>query len=896
MPRSGPLRSTNTLRVSGSRILVAACCLGLAAMPLAAKDASVTAIVLFDGPSGAAYVQITGVMLNGKAELRNCTGTSKIDRSTYGKLPKMQLKGATALDLDPEGVLILTTAKGPTCVVPGNFKFETKAGLSPAEIATRTTLQGTVVSASAGQASELPALKPGVRFVFVSAADTELAEFLRAQRARSTALWLDFLSRYSASSRTGEARQTLAGLFVESADSELTLYRKSLAANASDLSHLRQAEQNTDQAISAVAGYPPALKLKEQIDRELETLTTSNRAEFQAYLKALQSHTPGYSHFVAAKGHNDQILDVNPRYAPALSLNTELVKEANKLESTLLSAEALAKAKRYDDAWRALGPYRFFTREIPRVEAVVTAVYTFHFNRGQEFSSQQDWEHAVAEFGKAVETSDNPEATSALQAALIRFTHKTNHAAADHALEQSKAYAEQKQYIEAYEVLANLPAQQRALVADQLEALKADYITAAAERAQKIQDVHIPIRGRADEDAVRQAYDLFSRAITLSDDQAMKLKLDLLSDKISAYYVEQAKRYLEKPLASGVGLGWCYLGEAERYRQNLAAVKDEMTRYESAYQLRARLSIGVAFRDQTSRRESVGFADQLADAIATDLESSGLPVKVVRQSSEGSNALQPSYLLVGEINEHRTVKTPTVETLQSKYRAGTREVKNEDWLRANRAYEAVQQEVNLAQHALDSAVTRKKNKEIAAAQAAVLAAQKKLEQSHSQLDAIDQTRPQDLIQPYNYTKKTIDLAAVVQLAFRITDLNANLIEPATPLRQENHRSYVVLENVKAEDTEGIKEQGANPDEIQFMTELEIKARDILIKSVHDKVAGLPEKILAEARKRARRDDHDGAAEKYVLYLNTTSAASSPEREEAIKFLREHFNVALVGSS
>ncbi len=178
----------------------------------------------------------------------------------------------------------------------------------------------------------------------------------------------------------------------------------------------------------------------------------------------------------------------------------------------------------------------------------------------------------------------------------------------------------------------------------------------------------------------------------------------------------------------------------------------------------------------------------------------------------------------------------------------------------------------------------------------MLAAQKKLEEAHVQLDAIDQTRPQDLIQPYNYSKKTIDLAAVVQLAFRITDLNANLIEPATPLRQESHKSYIVLENVKAEDTEGVKEQGANPDEIQFMTELEILARDILIKSVHEKVSRLPEKILAEARKRARRDDLDGAAEKYVLYLNTTSAASSAERDEAIRFLRDHFNVSLVGIS
>src|SRR5215813_2157112 len=189
-------------------------------------------------------------------------------------------------------------------------------------------------------------------------------------------------------------------------------------------------------------------------------------------------------------------------------------------------------------------------------------------------------------------------------------------AAADSAIEQSKSYAEEKQYSEAYEILADLIEPQHTLVADQLEALKADYVTAASERAQSLQDVHLPIRGRADEDAVRRAYDLLARAGQLSDDQAIKLKRDLLSDKISDYYIEQAKRFLEKPVASGVGLGWFYLAEAERYKQNLEVVKDERTRYEAAYQLRAKLSMGVIFRDQTSRRQSVGFADQLGDAVA----------------------------------------------------------------------------------------------------------------------------------------------------------------------------------------------------------------------------------------------------------------------------------------
>src|ERR1035438_5346356 len=162
-------------------------------------------------------------MLNGKTELRNCINTPKIDRSNYGRLSKVPLKGAISLELDAEGTLILTTSQGPTCVVPVNVRLEKNALLTPAEVAAHAALAGTVLSASANQANELPPLKPGVQMIFVAAPDTELAEFLRAQRARSTAVWLDFLSRYGSSSRAPDARNAVATLFEDSAESELTL-------------------------------------------------------------------------------------------------------------------------------------------------------------------------------------------------------------------------------------------------------------------------------------------------------------------------------------------------------------------------------------------------------------------------------------------------------------------------------------------------------------------------------------------------------------------------------------------------------------------------------------------------------------------------------------------------
>lgn len=855
-----------------------------------AKDAPVTAIVLFDTPNGPGYVQITGATLNAKTELRVCDVTARIDKRSYDLLPRVQLRSGISLERGLDGVLMLTTeGASPACVVPSNLKFDKSAELTPAQAADQVVVQGLVASSST-PGVEIPPIKPGVRLVFVVAPDTEFAEYLRAERAHSIPGWLEYLKRYTASAHAGQARQMVAALFDQAAESAISEYVKTASTHAPEIKLLKQARNHAERAVMLVGPHPGAQKALQKIQEHVDILVESTRRELRAYQAALTDHTPGYSHLVAASRQSEPILEIDPRYPPALALHDEVVNEESKLESTLHSAEGLSFAKRYDEALNTLEPYRGMSSELPRLASIVKDVYNFHFAHGQELSAQQNWEQATAEFRAAGKiTPDSKEVDVALKNAEAQAANAFNRHGADQAVADSKGYTAKGDFIAAYEVLANLPEQQRVLVADQAEALKRDYVTAASRRAQKLQEIHLPIRGRADEDAMRQAYELLQRSGSLTSDPAIRLKLDLLSDKISAYYVDQARRYLQKPAGSGVGLGWLYLGEAQRYKPGLEAVKDEMARYQSAYQLRGRLSMGVVVRDQTSRRESLGFADQLGDAIANGLEASSLAVKVVRHYVEDPAAVQPDFVLVGEILEHRIVKNTNLETLPSKYRAGTHEVKNEAWISASQAHALAQQELVQAQRALVDAQQHHK-KDAPAAADSVDAAQKKVDALRKQLDALNPTRPDGILEPYNYTKKTIDVTAVIELAFRMTDQSGNVIEATTPIRRENHKTYVVLENVKPEDTEGIKQLNTAPDEIQFITDLELKARDFLVESIKEKTLHLPDKIIQQARQRAQQQDVDGAAEEYIIFLNSTLDNSSPEHLEASGFLRDHFNV------
>src|SRR6478672_12307447 len=113
------------------------------------------------------------------------------------------------------------------------------------------------------------------------------------------------------------------------------------------------------------------------------------------------------------------------------------------------------------------------------------------------------------------------------------------------------------------------------------------------------------------------------------------------------------------------------------------------------------------------------------------------------------------------------------------------------------------------------------------------------ERCHSrrkQLDVLNPTRSEAVLEPYNYTKKAIDVTAVVELAFRLTDQAGNLADPAPPIHREDHKTYIVLENVKPEDTEGVKAMNTPPDEVQFVTDLELQARDALVKAIAEKAA------------------------------------------------------------
>ena len=896
MPQRPMFRAQFCLPSFVKRASIALIFVALTSPAVHAKEAPLTAIELFDGPNGAAFVQVSELLINGKAEVRSCGGATQINKSTYGKLAKIALNSSvTALERDANGVINLTRGSAAECVVPSNLKFEKEETLTPAQLADRAVLTGQVASSSPAGITTLPPFKPTVKIVFVAAPDVELAEFLRANRAHSVAQWQDYLGRYPKASHVGLAKQALAALFLREGQDGLASYRSSISSSSPRYSDLKTAYLRANQANDLLPANEEVAKLREDVHSELVLVADRADAELQDYKKALSGHASGYLHLANARQLNDHALEVDSHFDQGLTLQTAIAAESKRVEAALQSSESMISSQHYDDAVTAVAEFRAFAEEEPRIAAIIDAAYKYHLDRGKASAADQKWHDAVEEYQKASELKRTSESADALKQAQAEFVSSTNQSAATAALQQSSAFEQDKHYIEAYEVLSNLPDAQRALVKDQMQALEANYVTGASDEAKKLKDAHTPIQGRADEIGVLKAYDYLRRASTLQPaDQDLKLRLDLISQTLSDYYVAQAKRYLDKPLGSGVGLAWLYLNEAQQYQSSRDDIRDQRTKNSAIHNVRSTLSIKVVFRDQTSRRDSAGFADQLSDAIATGLETTNLPVRIVRAAD--ATAVEPNFQLIGDVLEHRPVTKVGIDSIDSEYRAGEREIPNEEWNQANRDYEAANLDLQKAQKVLEGIQAHGKKKDISVAAATVEDAQRRVEASHLKLDSIPKTTLSDVVKPYSYTKKTIDLSAVVEVGFRIVDSNGDTIAMTPSVKNTAQKQFVMLENVKSEDTKNVKQTGAPPDEAQFLTDVEIAARIALIKDVKEKVELLPSKILAQARKRLMEGDTDGTAEAYILYLNSTPSAQTPEREEAKKFLHERFNMNWPSSS
>lgn len=890
-----------TARRLGGLAVVVICLLPPLATPAHAKTAGLTAIEIYPAQNGQAYEQIAGFVLNGKNEVSPCGSATSFDKSAYHRLGKVTLAEGMTLERNASGVLMLTQAGGPAananqapaCVVPGNLKLE-KDAVSAAQLADMAQIEGSVLPASDPAVTQIAPLKPGVKLVFVAGPNQELAEYLRADRQGDIAGWGVYLAKNASGAHADTARKSLAGLYVGVASGDRQAYENSKNAAQPDYAKLKDAQQMVDQARALVADDSAAADLNAKIHAEVVTLSRRSQEKLALYQQALKQQTLGYPNLVAAEQLADAAFSVEPATAEAADAESQSKAARAAFDGTLHDAESHIVAHRADEAAQKITPLRAFAPENIKISNDLEAIAGLYITEAKVHEEQPDWPGAVAALEKASAIVSNPETTTLLKSARQQAKMAADQAAANAAIKTSQDAQTRGDTIAAYEVLDNLPADQRTLAANQLASLKDAYVQAAEEAAAVLQKAHEPINGLSDEVGIQTAYGYLQRCYGISNDPTLQDRIAILGEDLSTYYLQQGKKYAERPDGTGVNVGWTYLSEALQYKSqdNLGPIHDEMTTARAAHLLKSRLSVKVVFRDQTSRRDAVDFASQLTDSLATGLESSGLDVKVIRP--QDTTPVQPNFQLVGDVVQHEMGKSQDNIPKQSMYRFGQEETPNEAWNELNREYERANNELASARSMLEGAQAHGKKNEIKDAQKMVDDNEKKVEDLHAKLDMIPKNKMQDVERPYNYTQIVYHLHIGMELQFRILDSAGEEVAPRVDVRRDTPREYTILQDVKPDDTRGVRNEGVIPNENDFLEQDEYKARDELIDKAKATVAELPGVVLARADRKAKDGDNDGAAELYILYLNSTPVSDSPDRLRVRKFLADQFNFGNLG--
>jgi hypothetical protein len=870
--------------------------LGFYSQAASAKDVSLTAIELYDGGSGAAYIQIQNVLINGKIELRACgpTGTAAIDKSAYNKLEKLTLGAGGVLDRGADGVLRYSATGGPAvCVVPTNIKFDHGASLSPSEMAENIPFTGSPIAPGSDGATAPPPLKNGVKVVFVAAQNVELADFLLAQRIMNIAGWKVYLAKYTASPHVDGAKDALAKLYVQAGESAMAAYQKSPATGTPDYADLKNAKAQEDLAHGLRPDFDSTKQLAKEIVASLQALTDRGRAKLDAYSSALAAHAPGYAHLLVAMDLARGVAGIDNRFAPGIALLNDVMQASNTFEAAMKSAGAAIDQKQYDDAFRFVLPYRAFAGEEPRVAQVIDATYKYHFELAQQGQQGQDFVTAVKEYEKAGNTKDTPEAQDALKQARQQLAVAQDQAAAKAASEKSQNYEAQKDYIDAYDALNNLTPAQQAIVADEMTKLVPQYVQAASDRAKSITKSFSEIKGIEDERQVELAYSLLQNAYKLTEDTSAKAgfetRIENLADELSVWFLDRAKHFLEKPAGSFTEVGWAYLKEAESYKaSNLEQVRDQRTGSAPAHAMHSKLSIRVHFVDQTSMRAGTDFMHQMEDAIITELEKPEYQAIPVRYG-ETTTTVEPDFHLEGNVLEHELTETPRAVSKDSHYRTGTHQENNEEWTRANRAYEEARQQLESDQAELSAADKVNKKKEIGELTKRMEQDRKVLSETGVKRDSIPQFKMVDDIRTYQYTERTIEIKNNIKLQFSIGRAQGGAMWTPDVVGMEDPQKIVLVQDVKSDDTDGVKLNETTPNTQELQTALGIKVRDQLIAAVGKRVRDLPKAIFDDARSRVQEQNLDDAGEAYMRYLCVVPATKTPERIEAEKFVQDQFN-------
>ncbi len=592
----------------------------------------------------------------------------------------------------------------------------------------------------------------------------------------------------------------------------------------------------------------------------------------------------------------EELLVLRPGNSLATEIRAKAIAREQRLNDQLGQLRSLIAQQQWELALALHQEVKRFAGELPEIHdlepSALRGSHDVHRRQGRKALDAGDLEAALASLRTALNRMEDEETRKDLREGEIRL-----------ALRDAERALAARQFAQAHALLKGNRTQsgEDARTGKLLEQVSARWADQLLVEARPLYAPLRPVDGPASERKYVQALQRLEQARELSNRSFTESLVAQVRKRLGMYYFNLGKKKRALPGGAGAGQGYLYLQRADGYDASLPGLNSELERAREDFRARSSVGVNVFIQDRSPAGQCGHIAGDIEGSIGAAITNARLAnVQVLERLSpeEQLNLPGAAVQVLGDIQVCEAKVRQTDRSIPSRYISGYRE--NPEFYRLSQLeemYTAQMNAIDVEDDQYKACEDQERRQGVYGNctaireryRAAYNQARNNLYNVQSALGRTPQQFPEYV--QYRYTQRNLNLDGRLRLGYRIVDSLSTARREQQQISEEAHHSGTEIADTMPEDTSGAKDRQANlPSEDAILEEMVGTARTRIVGEVLAFLKSLPQRYLDRARQQESRGALDAAAENYILYLATSGATNSPDKEAARRFLEEKRNL------
>jgi thioredoxin-like negative regulator of GroEL len=784
------------------------------------------------------YLLLSGIEINGRDEVRELVRNGPLTEQQYKRLRRVSFSELRSVRVEDGPLKVQRRNGAGVLALPANHGDWPRTYTNPSTLIRQANVKGRILGTDQAFSSRLA--DGWALYVFSARPSKDDIAFVLAEQENTEEAWGRFLAQFPDSVHTAEVAQLLADVYLA-------------------------------RVWKAVEDYQEALQIRK----------------------------PGYDHLQTARSWLDKTIRFGVRSTGLAEAQRTVTGLEADINERLQRSSQLGDAGDFEKARKVLEPILHFRDEIPalrqQLDALTQQQAGQHLRRSRQELSRSQYDGAEAALEEAARYGETDEVLR------LREKIKSQRAAQSRREEVRQALAGAQQakakgdYAAAFETL--WPALDRYPQDESLRRefslLRRNYTQALLDDAAHVEELHTPIRGPADEDAIINLQRQLDRVAEFETTPAVAVWRDRLRMTLADYYHSRSIEIADRNGSSPGPLAFAYLQQARHYVMD----KSDLTEFDTwRDKVEGDLRIGLVVRvqDLTPGANAEYLVAELSTQVGASIQRAGFPHVDILDSARPSSS-RPGLELVAEVLHAGIEDSGETESVVSEYSAGVRQAPNPKWREAKLNYdEAVSRyervrarvENNSRKSGYSASQRRQDN-------AALREAQSSLERARKKLDGVSAYTEETDTRPYDFTRRHAKRTAVVRVAYRWVNRSTGVREEQQLFEGIESAEGMETTGVHPADTQGYRNQSAGLPEPSV---LRGRALRKIEKKLSDRAVAYLKSYIGRDYERgqeeAARGHQEAAAEYYIRFLYN-SLPEDERRQHAFNYLEEEFRFVAV---